>query len=362
MNIGVVLDTNALFISTFKDFKELNFIKRLEHVLNTIEVNGAFSGKVELLVPKIVLNELVQQQSKSYYRKINDLLEYKFHSFEIIKDTNYDNYLRDLFNAYLQSYKFNTEIKVLSYPDIPIEKLINRAIKQYPPFLGKDKETDKGFKDVILWENILEYKRLFPEQTLILFSGDKIFESDYLFKEYRDLFGEELVIVDNEIALVDILGEKLNTNVIQTESNIIFNKFKTVIARSNLSELYKGITYHHPLNSGSYMFRRLKILTLNGLFNEISIHVVNGVEVRYFVIEIGLELIFSESYVHLDNSPTINITDFYEFEIYYYPEGDYFKIFGFESPFDEESVSYSQDFILRQEINNLEPIVDYTSE
>lgn len=37
------------------------------------------------------------------------------------------------------------------------ESIVNRAFSKLPPFEGKDKKSDKGFKDAFVWESVLEF-------------------------------------------------------------------------------------------------------------------------------------------------------------------------------------------------------------
>lgn len=37
------------------------------------------------------------------------------------------------------------------------DSIVDRAFEKKPPFEGKDKKSDKGFKDALLWESIFEF-------------------------------------------------------------------------------------------------------------------------------------------------------------------------------------------------------------
>lgn len=68
----------------------------------------------------------------------------------------------------------SVKFEIVPYPpENSLQNIIKRSLERRAPFEGKDKKSDKGFKDVILWESILEYKRSNKLDTILLFSADK---------------------------------------------------------------------------------------------------------------------------------------------------------------------------------------------
>jgi len=56
------------------------------------------------------------------------------------------------------------------------ESIVERALDKTPPFEGKEKESDKGFKDTVLWYSILEFARE-KHGEYIFITNDNIFHN-----------------------------------------------------------------------------------------------------------------------------------------------------------------------------------------
>lgn len=121
-------------------------------------------------------------------------------------DINYDEYLSDEIIKFKEQL-LSGQITVAEL-SLPTEKrfasITNRAFEKQPPFLGVDKESDKGFKDALLWESILELKSNKPQSKIIFYSKDNDF-CDALTNEFQKLFNDEIFICKNESEV----GERL---------------------------------------------------------------------------------------------------------------------------------------------------------
>ena len=51
-------------------------------------------------------------------------------------------------------------------------RIVERAFEKKAPFEGKEKNSDKGFKDVLIWESILELVEINPKSEIIFYSQD----------------------------------------------------------------------------------------------------------------------------------------------------------------------------------------------
>ena len=78
------------------------------------------------------------------------------------------------------------------------ESIVNRAFSKLPPFEGKDKKSDKGFKDALLWESVLEFALKHHNSKIIYYSKDNAF-GEFLLKEFAEnVSASSLFICKNE--------------------------------------------------------------------------------------------------------------------------------------------------------------------
>ena len=125
------------------------------------------------------------------------------------ENRNYEDFLDSQIKSY-QEGLMQRQVKVesLSLPsNNRYDSIIKRALDKRPPFEGKDKKSDKGFKDVLLWESIIEHKIQHPETRVILYTNDSIFNNE-LKQEYLQTFKEDILICGskNESELHDLLN------------------------------------------------------------------------------------------------------------------------------------------------------------
>ena len=94
--------------------------------------------------------------------KIDDYIEY------ITKEI-------DTYKSEIQSGINN--IMVLPIPsDNRFKGIVQRAFDKAPPFGGKEKNSDKGFKDVLIWESILELTFSHKYANILFYTKDKGFK------------------------------------------------------------------------------------------------------------------------------------------------------------------------------------------
>jgi PIN domain len=196
--VSIVLDTNVLF-SKEQDFTKALFGERLTEIIDEIESNDLYET-VKVLIPQIVLDELLIQQIESYEETFNKIKHAKFHNFNIEYDNDYESKTRELFLKKLEDIRHSlVKVAILPYPkNESLESIIKRAVQKKAPFEGKTKESDKGFKDVILWETLLEYKMEQATNTVILFSGDGRMCDSSLSEEYNSKFNDTVYLIKKD--------------------------------------------------------------------------------------------------------------------------------------------------------------------
>lgn len=225
----IVFDTNVLFKSySTGDVARFAYNSKFDMIMDKIESLDIYTD-VSIGIPEIVHRELMKQNSDSYYEKIHEIEKafsqnsFPLHSL-IIKESpsSFEEHLRLNCNSYyreLDSRQCKVE-KIPLPPDDKFQSLIERALQKRPPFEGRDKHSDKGFKDALIWESILEYKRFNPETQIILYSKDGVFNRPELKREFQEAFGETFLVFTDKheaelLSELETMAQKLtNTSYI----------------------------------------------------------------------------------------------------------------------------------------------------
>lgn len=195
---AIVFDTNVLEEKTGKDFARSWIEKSIEPCCDVIESMDAYD-RFKILIPELVRCELIQHQlekHKSFVEAMN-LVHLPSWTFEYDSD-DYEDVLDGLTKSIFENGRFGmVSIEVVPYPsDDCFTRLIERVLRKQPPFEGENGKSDKGFKDAVIWESILEYKRNHVLEQIILVSRDKGFNKPAISNEYGDEFNESILIVD----------------------------------------------------------------------------------------------------------------------------------------------------------------------
>lgn len=147
-----------------------------------------------------VFGEIIQQRKEEFRKTINELEK-------ILKKLNIEMDLPSEpdFEKELKNYLENYSIQILPHVKNEIfPRIINRAINKTLPFkqVGKDGEkgTDKGFKDVLIWETLLEFN--YEEQRIgkvfLITANIKDFPISELLPEWKKTHPSiELSIIQN---------------------------------------------------------------------------------------------------------------------------------------------------------------------
>ena len=203
----LIFDTNVLFQAYEKkaDFTSFSFNATFENVINMVNKLDIYN-QVTIATPSVVWNEMKKQIIEKHDEL---LLSYKstiskklFPEYSIQENPSID--YPDYIKTKIEEYKKEISEGLNEVTDIPIasnnrfESIINRAFSKLPPFEGKDKKSDKGFKDALLWEGILEFALKHPKSKIIYYSKDTAF-GEFLLKEFTENVADSsLFICKNE--------------------------------------------------------------------------------------------------------------------------------------------------------------------
>ncbi len=190
----LVFDTNVLFQTYEKkaDFTTFGFNATYENVIDMINQLDIYD-QVILAIPSVVWSEMERQIIEkhdelllSYKTTITKKLfpEYSIHENIAI---DYPEYIK----AKITTYKTELSSGLNKVIELPIasnsrfDSIVNRAFNKLPPFEGKDKKSDKGFKDALLWESVLEFASNRSNSKIIYYSKDNVF-GEFLLKEFAE--------------------------------------------------------------------------------------------------------------------------------------------------------------------------------
>lgn len=233
-NYILVVDTNVLYknYNENPDFSSFSFSNKFEDIKRKIEELDLLEI-IKIAVPQMCWEELKVHNLDEHQSKLNNA-KYSFNKYKFLPEIKYEinediDYEAKL-NSFIKDYKDyllgeSSGIKIIELP-LPknscFDKIINRAIKKEFPFHITNGHSDYGFKDVIIWESILQYKNENINNKLILFSKDNGFDES-LKKEYKALFNDEIMIFRNENDLYSYLEKLAKENIADFKMSPVIN-------------------------------------------------------------------------------------------------------------------------------------------
>ena len=147
-------------------------------------------------MPQIVLDEMLKHYKEEHNSCINDA---KIRIKKINKEIQSvitapieiePNYTIEEYDTYIDNsqkqYLEKNNISIAPHPQnlLPV---IDRSIKGKNPFNKSGKYKDAGFKDVVIWETIVNSKYN-QEDQILLFTNDNDFKEDLLNSELKNTF------------------------------------------------------------------------------------------------------------------------------------------------------------------------------
>lgn len=261
----IVVDTNVCHSGNrYCDFREFSLGKKIQTLIMWLDCLE-LSEKVKIILPEMVIKELEKQKIDQYFEKKNDLLgKIKSNQFPdmqinitMVDEFDYKKYISEIIN---QVFKKNFYLeRVMPFPKYS-NRLIERAINKRQPFEGVNANSDKGFKDAVIWESILEYKEIHPQDNIILYSQDNRF-GDELISEYKEKFDDDILIFKNENDLLTYL--KAMSDVDNVDIDDLINKYLEIndYLKNNIEKIVEMCT-SHLLDGAWYECEMVQILSI----------------------------------------------------------------------------------------------------
>jgi hypothetical protein len=223
----IVLDTNFLYIS-YDDggnFNQFTLNSNFNNLSLEIEKMGIYEY-IKIGIPDVVWNELIVQKKSTFDQEINKIkdtiVKYEFPKsiLDLEIDNNvyidYEKILKQQFKEYSKKLNKPGNVKIVNLPfeNCSLEKISTRAFRKKPPFEGKNKRSDKGFKDALIWESIIEYKKQNMKENIVYLTNDKAFNS-LLISEFKEMFDEEIYIVNikEKNAILERIGLQIMSEI-----------------------------------------------------------------------------------------------------------------------------------------------------
>jgi len=159
----IVFDTN-IFVRTNFDLES----PHLQFIFETIDTG------LELIMLQIVLDETIQKYREKVEQKagaLNKLIDDLERLGSLSKMQKFKKAKQDkMILSFASQLKKKFADKIQPYPETSNAKIVERLLKKKPPFHG-----DKGYKDTVIWESLLEMHRTTPAEVIYFITNDKIF-------------------------------------------------------------------------------------------------------------------------------------------------------------------------------------------
>ena len=233
---------------------DTNFIKSYNKSLK--EVVGFFREKgYEVYIPQIVIDERIYQTCREEYKKFNDIEDFRkkyenyFRTYEckqtyedVEKKLKYSMQKQycDIFSNMIIPYNITEEI---------FKTTLERAYKKTPPFA--DGESDRGFKDTLIWLSIIDYFKDIEISNIILLTDDTGFgkNHEYLQQECIEKANKTINIEDKSFYTNLLKEEQIETTMQDKEiSKETLNKL-----RNEIQECIHDLC-NYTYDDGSYVY------------------------------------------------------------------------------------------------------------
>jgi len=168
--IYIFVDTNIIEAKAgSRNFLDANNFKQDFRDLIKYIVDNKLQDKVKLCVPEIVCREMLKHLHESYIEQKKELAEISRTLGSVGKieiNPEYQLTLEDLKNKILVEYA-NIVFVDLDVSKTCFDKVIKKAIDKEKPFKSRGGSSDAGFKDVLIWETMLNLKTKTADLTIL---------------------------------------------------------------------------------------------------------------------------------------------------------------------------------------------------
>jgi len=173
----VVLDTSVLHKDYMLEKEEL---RELLDVAKRVGANVYF--------PKVVLEEHINHYNEDYHAHCEQL-RVALDSFKRLPFVDVSKFsapeLGKPYSDILKEIVGSKNITIVDYPEVKTQRIMDRCLKKQKPFGGKDKDT--GFKDVLIWETVLQMLKSGCKRIILVSGNHKDFADSATGSLHKDL-------------------------------------------------------------------------------------------------------------------------------------------------------------------------------
>jgi hypothetical protein len=251
------------------------------------------------VIPSVVWRELEKQIIEKHdellltYRSTITNKVFPEYSIKENPQMDYPEYIKTKIKEYKDDIQqgMSEVIEIQNASNSRFRSIIDRAFGKRPPFEGKDKKSDKGFKDALLWESILEFALNQPKSEIIYYSKDNAF-GEFLIQEFSEVVDKSSLFIcknENEVKLrLEAWAQEIDKYSYQPIES--FDENKEIIDWLNSEDFFRQIT------EGNFDF-----IERGRLINSVSAYLINinaiecsssNEEILNYYIELTLKLIY----------------------------------------------------------------------
>lgn len=235
--IYIIPETNFLRIPYNKKTDYTRFdMNNNFRMLNELRYASKLKEEVIVAVPEMVCRELHQHKLEAYIETCNQVRSLfnclgDYGKAELfVAPEEYSKILGEQMDACIRQH----DVKIVPVCEKEwFESIIHRAIQKMAPFEGKTKESDKGFKDVVIWYSILSYAKSNPGEYIFI-TNDGIFHNSfrelktefeevtgsviYFYRNYEEVL-QHVVVKDSEQYIESVYIDDIEREIILKHSN-----------------------------------------------------------------------------------------------------------------------------------------------
>ena len=197
---------------------DTNFIIENKNEIGTVILD--IKPNYKLVIARLVIEEVKAQKVRQTIKNYNSIKEKIEESkkenswINIVDNTDIENVIVEQENKldeWLIKAFDNNIVEINNNDNELLENILKRCKYKKPPFNNVDGASDKGFKDTILFINLMDFIKDTNYDEIFLFTNDKVFNKfkKDLEKEFNENKGKNINIISGDInRLYDILNIK----------------------------------------------------------------------------------------------------------------------------------------------------------
>ncbi len=253
----VIVDSNMLHIDYKNNFimDKLAFSESVNDLIRR-KKHGRFEENIRILIPEVVLRELKRQRIEAYEKFVLDVEKIQrsivgYGKVEL--RTNKEEYSKTIDGQFSNWLEVN-DVQILPMcEETYFNQIVNDAIEKMPPFEGKEKQSDKGFKDVLIFYSIISYAKT-NVGNYFFWTNDNMFtrneaRDNYAF--FKSETGCQLNVIKkiDEMPIAKTSKEKNSKEITpqKIERVAYCYKEKEYVWKNNLTSIFATVTHSYPI-------------------------------------------------------------------------------------------------------------------